>query len=216
MQTLIAEAKKDLKYNEQKALKQKVETIIDSLIIPNRLNYGNVLSWNEQFALVKTEINQAIEDLENKLDNTDSTEERRIIYNKLSPLNQLLRIVQRFDLADDEHFRYVNNNILIVEGDAGKGKSHLLGYEAEFHGISEKYRSVLLLGQKFIFEKTPQEQIMQVLGLQASFHEFLLACEAKGELDGGIAVILIDAVNECQKYSIWKQYINEIVTACIP
>ena len=211
LQTLIAEAKKDLKYNEQKALKQKVETIIDSLIIPDRLNYGNVLSWNEQFALVKTEINQAIEDLENKLDNTDSTEERRIIYNKLSPLNQLLRIVQRFDLADDEHFRYVNNNILIVEGDAGKGKSHLLGYEAEFHGISEKYRSVLLLGQKFIFEKTPQEQIMQVLGLQASFHEFLLACEAKGELDGGIAVILIDAVNECQKYSIWKQYINEIV-----
>lgn len=211
LQTLIDEAKKDLEYNEQKALKQKVETVIDSLIIPDRQNCDKILFWYEQFTSVENEINQAIERLENKLDNTDSTEERRIIYNKLSSLNQLLRIVQWFNLADDEHFRYVNNNILIVEGDAGKGKSHLLGYEAEFHGISEKYRSVLLLGQKFIFEKTPQEQIMQILGLQASFHEFLLACEAKGELDGGITVILIDAVNECQKYDIWRQYINEII-----
>lgn len=211
LQVLLDEAKKDLKYNEQKLLKQKVETIIDSLVIPDRQNYGKILSWYGQFASVEIEINQAIELLEVQLDNTDSTEKRRIIYNKLSPLNQLLRIVQRFDLATDEHFRYINNKILIVEGDAGNGKSHLLGYEAEFHGVSEKYRSVLLLGQKFIYEKTPQEQITQILGLKTDFHDFLLACEAQGEIDGGVTVIMIDAVNECQKYGVWKQYLNEIV-----
>ena len=211
LQALIDEAKKDIKYNEQRSLKQEVENIIDSLIIPGRQDYGRILSWYEQFASVENEINQAIEKLENKLDKTDSADERRIIYNKLSPLNKLLEIIQRFDLANDTHFRYINNNILIVEGDAGNGKSHLLGYEAEFHAISNKYRSVLLLGQKFIYEKSPQEQIMQILGLESSFHDFILACEARGEIDGGITVIMIDAVNECQKYAIWKQYLNDIV-----
>lgn len=211
LQVLKDEAKKDLKYNEQKILAQKVEAVIDSLQIPSRQDLGEILSWYKQFTSVEDEIKQAIETLENRLDKINSTDERRNIYHKLSPLNQLLRTVQWFDLTDDEHFRYINNNILIVEGDAGNGKSHLLGYEAECHCISDKYRSVLLLGQKFIYEKTPQQQIMQILDLESNFHDFLLACEAKGELDGGITVIMIDAVNECQKYEIWKQYLNDIV-----
>ncbi|MDE5539711.1 MAG: hypothetical protein K2J20_04420, partial [Bacilli bacterium] len=44
-----------------------------------------------------------------------------------------------------------------------------------------------------------------------TFHDFLLACEARGELDGGITVIMIDAINECKKHDIWKQYFNELI-----
>lgn len=211
LHTLIDGAKRDIKYNEQKILKQKVETIIDNLIIPDRQNYEKVLSWYEQFESVKNEIQGVIYNLENKLDDVKNTEERRIIYNKLSPLNKLMEIIKRFDLVEDEHFRYINNNILIVEGEAGSGKSHLLGYEAEYNYHLDKYRSILLLGQKFIYEKMPQEQIMQILGIDASFNDFLLACEAKGALDGSITVIMIDAVNECQKYVIWKRYLGDIV-----
>lgn len=211
LQALIGDAKKELKFNEQVLFKERLEKIIDSLVIPDRHDYGEILSWYEQFTSVENEINQAIGKLENRLVQIDSTDERRKVYNELNQLKRLLEIIRRFDLAKDEHFRYINNNVLIVEGDAGNGKSHLLGYEAEVHGISNKYRSVLLLGQKFICEKTPQEQIMQILDLESNFHDFLLACEAKGELDGGITVIMIDAVNECEKYGIWKQYINDII-----
>lgn len=87
----------------------------------------------------------------------------------------------------------------------------MLGYEAETHGISQNYRTVLLLGQQFIFDNKPQEQIKNILGLQCSFEDFLLACEAKGEVDGELTVIMIDAVNECSNYNIWKQYINGLI-----
>ena len=218
LQKIINDAKNKLKYiNQEQALVKEVLDIIDNLFIPNNAELEMVLLWYEKFSSVITKIKQKRGVLDNRLEDFYNgkikldSKERNEIDSRLTPFNKLFDVIERFNLFEDAHFRFLKNNILIVEGQAGKGKSHLLGFEADLHGISEKYRSVLLLGQKFIFDNTPQEQIVQILGLSCSFNEFLQACEARGELDGGITVIMIDAINECKKYDIWKQYLNELI-----
>ena len=124
----------------------------------------------------------------------------------------MFNIIESFDLSKDKYLKNLNSNCLLIEGKVGSGKSHLLGYEAEFHGNKDLCRTILLLGHKFVLNDQPQKQIMIELGLDGStFHEFIQACEAKGEIDGGITVIMIDALNECTAHKVWKTYFNEII-----
>ncbi len=195
----------------------KIKAIINGFKIPNRQHYEEILQWFSQFENIQREIDSqkkaietsitlAYEDKDNyKKENVDK------LYTTLHQVNNLDGIINRFNFAEDEHFKYIKNKVLIVEGDGGMGKSHLLAHEAKLNGFLDKNRVVLLLGQKFVFKDTPQVQIMKSLDLNVTFQDFLSACEAKGELDGNITFIMIDAINECFKYDVWKYYINDII-----
>ena len=199
-------------------LKKDILEIINGLVIPNRNNYEYCLQWYSLFLPVKQ-----------KLDEVSAptyAEQRKIIYGERKYTNEesekiqrkydkfetLKKVIKSFDLSKDKYLKHLNNNVLLIEGRAGIGKSHLLGYEAEWHGNSGNCRSVLLLGHKFVLNLQPQSQIMIELELASiSFHEFLEACEAKGEVDGGITVIMIDALNECAEHKAWRAYFNDII-----
>ncbi len=218
LEDIKVEAKRRLSnITSHRELVNKIQGVIDKLLIPERQGFGDILNWYENFVEIEKEIEERKKPFNDKLayiyENADkiNSQDRIAIYNRLEPFNKMSSIIHLFKLSIDEHFKFINNNVLIVEGHAGYGKSHLLGFEAEQHGISGKYRTILLLGQKFIFDSLPQEQIMNVLQLKVSFQDLLLACEAKGEIDGGITVIMIDAINECKKYSFWKFFINNII-----
>ena len=215
---IIDNAKKSLQQvTEYKPIAKSIKHIIDKFKVPEINDYEVILSWYGKFESIIQTILQEQEIVQKHLDECYASKEQKRneemnrLYYKQRQINELYNIVYEFNFSENEYFRFLNNNILIVEGDAGQGKSHLLGYEAESHSFNGESRTILLLGQKFILAQTPQEQILQILGLKTSFQEFVAACELKGSIDGKITVIMVDAINECYDQNIWKQYLNEII-----
>jgi len=218
LKNLILDAKKTLRQVAGIKIADKVEEIIDQLALPERGLYQNVFNWNEAFSEIKEQILVQIEELDLKKKQYYDGEleikedEYRTILRSSNEYSRLLGIIETFDFDNNPWYRCLTSNFLIVEGNAGKGKSHLLGYEAERHGNSKECRSILLLGHKFVLQETPQNQIMKLLGREdISFNTFLDACEGEGELNGCITVIMIDAINECQDSNIWRGYLNQII-----
>jgi putative ribosome biogenesis GTPase RsgA len=73
---------------------------------------------------------------------------------------------------DELHRTLLQNKVLIVSGDAGIGKSHLLGTFTEVC-VGAGYPTILLLGQAFLSDHTVEQQICEHLGFDLSFDEFL-------------------------------------------
>ena len=218
LQNIINEAKKELKeIKDFQDIVNETYKIINGLMIPDRINYAEIFNWynpfkpiNDRLKKINIELNAKYE-ASYKNEITLTEEESKKLSTSLRICRRLSNVVENFDFSQDRFLKNLNSHIFIVEGDAGTGKSHLLGYESNIHGTSYKCRTVLLLGQKFIFDSTPQDQIKKILNLHYSFEDFLLACEAKGEVDGGLTIIMIDAVNECSKSNIWKHFLGEII-----
>jgi hypothetical protein len=104
----------------------------------------------------------------------------------LDDLDELLRSVA-FS-ADD-------TRVLIVTGEAGTGKSHLLAAEAN-RAIAEARPALLFLGQQFA-QGNPWDQCERSLSLPGWPRDELFgALDAAGEANGTRTLILVDAVNE--------------------
>lgn len=122
-------------------------------------------------------------------------------------------------LSDELHnfkssFNHFDSNLaetpfLIIEGEAGRGKSHLVA-----DVISEKRRqnqfSVLLLGQQFVNGEV-WEQILKELHINCSRDEFLGALNSKGEQSDSRVIIYIDAINEGEGKLLWKDRLIGII-----
>lgn len=104
-----------------------------------------------------------------------------------------------------------NNPILILTGEAGVGKSHLLADIARNRENRGGY-TLLLLGQQFATKEDPWTQIKKLLQLQCDRDTFLGALNAKAEASGARALIFIDAINEGQGKNIWKDHIPGFIT----
>lgn len=129
---------------------------------------------------------------------------------KSRKLTESIRKFSRF--ISDPFVSLSNNPILILSGEAGVGKSHLLADMAlsrEKHGGY----TLLLLGQQFATAEDPWTQIKKLLQLQCDRDTFLGALNAKAEASGARALILIDAINEGQGKNIWKDHISGFITA---
>lgn len=137
---------------------------------------------------------------------------------KINSLQQTIRdyqelkssINQLIDGSDEHPISVLQSRVLIIEGDAGAGKSQLVGFEANKNKIER--RIILLLGQKLISETDPWSQIKSQLGIQSTIDDFFGALEGHGVVDNSPTIIIIDAINESAYYSIWKNYINLLIT----
>jgi hypothetical protein len=110
-----------------------------------------------------------------------------------------------YDFIEDfrsDRWRVVNPRELLVEGDAGVGKSHLFGDAAE-HQVARERPALLILGGT-LREADPWSQIIEQVGLQGiSTETFLGALDAAGQAAGTRTVIFIDAINERHGIALW-------------
>jgi len=98
---------------------------------------------------------------------------------------------------------FANSNLLIVNGAAGTGKTHLL-CDVTQRRLAAKKPTVLLMGQRFVSADVPWSQALQQLDLpRISTAEFVGALEAAAEAAGCRALLIIDAINEGQGRRIW-------------
>ncbi len=100
--------------------------------------------------------------------------------------------------------RLANEHRLLVTGEAGVGKSHLLADVAHHH-ITHGFPAVLVLGGSFV-DGEIWHQVGDQLGLtNVGPDELLGALDAAGEAAGTRALIMIDAINERGGIAIWKE-----------
>jgi len=102
-----------------------------------------------------------------------------------------------------------NTGALLLVGDAGTGKTHMLCEIARNRQEAGK-PTVLLLGEQFA-PGEPWSQMLNMLGVQCSRDEFLGALEAVADARGTRAVILIDAINEEHGREIWPAYLPGVL-----
>lgn len=97
----------------------------------------------------------------------------------------------------------VNERRLLIVGEAGAGKSHLLG-DFGIRQIASGRPFVLVLTQT-LGDAEPWPQILQQLDLpDCRVAEFLGALDAAAEAAGSRAVVAIDALNERHGLQLWR------------
>ncbi|MDO4692377.1 MAG: ATP-binding protein [Porphyromonadaceae bacterium] len=129
---------------------------------------------------------------------------------KLRKLTESIRKFRRF--ISGPSVSLSNNPILVLTGEAGVGKSHLLADIACNRAKQGAY-TLLLLGQQFATTEDPWTQIKKFLQLQCDRDTFLGALNAKAEASRARVLIFIDAINEGQGKNIWKDHILGFITA---
>ena len=109
--------------------------------------------------------------------------------------------------------KFVNNNLMILNGKAGTGKTHLLCDFAN-RRIASEAPTVLLMGQHFDGTSNPWIQVLQQLDLsEVSREKFVGAMEAAAQAAGCRALLIIDALNEGQGQVIWPAHLAAFLSA---
>ncbi|WP_395681815.1 hypothetical protein [Dokdonella sp.] len=107
------------------------------------------------------------------------------------------------DSIDDSAVRLANSRRLLLVGEAGVGKSHLLADVAANH-ISREFPAVLTLGSAFS-DSEPWHQIAEQLGLAQTPPEAILsALDSAAQAAQVRALIMVDAINERNGIAVWS------------
>ena len=104
-----------------------------------------------------------------------------------------------------------NYPILLLSGEAGIGKSHLLG-DAVQNRNSQNKPSIFLLGQHFVNDEDPWLQLLRKLDIRCPIDEFLGSLNAKAQSIGSRAIIFIDAINEGRGRYFWDKTIGSFIS----
>ena len=102
---------------------------------------------------------------------------------------------------------------MILRGDAGTGKTHLLCDVAKSR-VSEGAPAVLLMGQWFTDSTEPWTQALQQLDMprDATAEQFVGALEASAQVANRRALLIIDAVNEGRGREIWPPHMSSFLS----
>jgi hypothetical protein len=104
-----------------------------------------------------------------------------------------------------------NQPWLLLAGEAGMGKSHLLA-DVALRNKSSGAVSILLLGQHFTSDEPPWTQIFKsILRINCNEDEFLGALNALGEAQGQRLLFMIDAINEGRGRYFWPAHIVSFI-----
>ena len=119
-------------------------------------------------------------------------------------------VLNVYNDLNQDIMRLINEPILILQGDAGVGKSHLIAEVVE-RRERENQASMLFLGQKFTTDEDPFAQMMKMLYFSGTPEELLDMLEAKAESTGHRLIIYIDAINEGHGLNIWQRDIRSFI-----
>jgi hypothetical protein len=128
--------------------------------------------------------------------------------------SRLMNLVSQLEEAKEAVVRgqrLASANFMILSGDAGTGKTHLLCDIAK-QRLSKGLPTVLLMGQRFTGSNTPWSQALQQMDLaELAVDEFIGALEAAAQAANCRALFLIDAINEGAGRLIWPPNIAAFV-----
>lgn len=159
---------------------------------------------------------KAIEVAQNKVMHWYSIQRDLVSTSESNPIadaiSNLLSIINRTARElTQQHWEHVNTKALLVVGDAGSGKSHLLADVCD-NSIENERPAVIVLSGK-LPDAEPWEEILKDLDLprHLQIETFLGALNAAGQAAGVRALLLIDALNERNGQAIWPERLAGVV-----
>lgn len=114
------------------------------------------------------------------------------------------------NLIKSSAFRLANNPFLLLDGEAGIGKSHLIG-DVISRRNNKNYESIFLLGQHFVTEEDPWTQIFKRLQINTKAEDFLKKLNHRGHKTGKRILLFIDAINEGKGNYVWNSFIKSFI-----
>jgi hypothetical protein len=107
-------------------------------------------------------------------------------------------------------FQVYDKQFLLLQGEAGTGKSHVMTNLAE-NCLKREQSSLLFVGEHFISGDPPHQQIKNIIEWEGSFHALLQLLEQDARVKQKPSLILIDALNECGNKKIWKNHLLSLI-----
>lgn len=173
----------------------------------NKLNIEEII---DNLKHIDNEINQEYEKILIELENK-SKKNKICMQNRLYSLRKAMSLVYQYiKYIDSKEIKVLNTPFVLLDGEGGIGKSHLLA-DIITNRNSDGKKSLLFLGQHFVKENNPFNQILEMLGLKCTANEFLKALNEIAEKDKSRIIIFIDALNEGNGKNIWKNHLGGIL-----
>lgn len=118
-------------------------------------------------------------------------------------------------VLEEIHTDLSNHPCLLMEGDPGCGKSHLLGdISSERHQTGAP--TLLILGQQFRSGQTAWQNVMAQLSLSCTKEELLTSLNHIGQQIGSRVLFMIDALNEGGGKDIWPSVLAGFIESFKP
>ena len=109
--------------------------------------------------------------------------------------------------ATDRAAEFANTHLMVLTGEAGTGKTHLLCDTAR-RRVGKGAPTVLLMGQRFRSPEAPWTQALQHLDLPGiTAEQFVGALEAAAQAANCRALLIIDALNEGEGRAVWPAHL---------
>lgn len=115
---------------------------------------------------------------------------------------ELLELYDSLVISDLEK-QLLNSKLLIVEGEAGMGKTQLLA-DTAFSLLNHNGNALLIAGGIFLSAENVLQQLETSLRLDFTVEELIDILECIGEKNAQIVPIFIDALNESRNPEIWQ------------
>ena len=176
--------------------------------------FADIAKAAEEAAAAGTRVSGQLWELQRQ-HRAQNQQQRTSVAGYREPFGDLLYYVQRLNSAFAEAARVcnradrlANNQLLLLKGNGGTGKTHLLCDFAK-RRIQARLPTVLLMGQRFLSDEDPWTQLLQQLDLRgASAEEFVGAVEAAAQASECRALVIIDALNEGNGRAIWSAHLS--------
>ncbi|GAB3167546.1 AVAST type 2 anti-phage system protein Avs2 [Telluribacter humicola] len=107
-------------------------------------------------------------------------------------------------------FNLANNPFLLLDGEAGIGKSHLIGDIVSSRN-NRGYESIFLLGQHFVTDEDPWTQIFKRLQINSKSEDFLRKLNQHADKSRKRIILFIDAINEGRGNYFWSSFIRSFI-----
>ena len=140
-------------------------------------------------------------------------------HNRLNPYKETAHGLRRLENALYETLgaliefdKVTNCRWMLVTGEAGAGKTHLLCDIAHTR-IDEQRPTVILMGQRFTTTDPPWIQVLNQLDVSnLSAAEFVGALEAAAQAANKRAIFIVDAINEGHGYTVWRAHLSDFLS----
>jgi hypothetical protein len=146
-----------------------------------------------------------------------STEEKKHYSYRTPYDHQLARvreIIKNNDFLLDDlakiNVKLSNDRCLVIDGEAGCGKSHLLG-DVATRRMAQNKPTLLLLGQLFKHPNDVWQQLLAQLHLTCTKDQLLTSLNNIGMQVGSRCLILIDALNEGAGKELWSDELSGFI-----
>lgn len=114
------------------------------------------------------------------------------------------------DVIDDQIPLTSNTGTLLLSGEAGVGKTHLL-FDFAYRRLDNDQPTVLLLGEEFGSNDT-LGKMTELLDLDCGQEELLGALDAAAQAANTKALLVIDALNETDDKTLWKTLLPKLIS----